>query len=176
MFYGLCRGVQHGRWMHPVSPQIPLSGLLYSWEIYFNFSFLILMQSDKAVACICSGDIYSGPVWTLIKPVFTETKQRAALVHVALVYGRHGKSSPTWTAVKACGHSAVWIHSIILQSVILVLLLGTFSRRQGQLYMDLTVCNKAMQAMGQFAIQFNKNRSERMRCHNIYIFSLLGEV
>ena len=112
----------------------------------------------------------------LIKPVFTETKQRAALVHVALVYGRHGKSSPTWTAVKACGHSAVWIHSIILQSVILVLLLGTFSRRQGQLYMDLTVCNKAMQAMGQFAIQFNKNRSERMRCHKKYIFSLLGEV
>ena len=35
---------------------------------------------------------------------------------------------------------------------------GTFSRRQGQIYMDMTISNKAMQAMGQFAIQFNKNR------------------
>ena len=35
---------------------------------------------------------------------------------------------------------------------------GTFSRRQGQIYMDMTVSNKAMQAMGPFAIQFNKNR------------------
>lgn len=34
---------------------------------------------------------------------------------------------------------------------------GTFSRRQGQIYMDMTISNKAMQAMGQFAIQFNKN-------------------
>lgn len=34
---------------------------------------------------------------------------------------------------------------------------GTFSRRQGQIYMDMTVSNKAMQAMGPFAIQFNKN-------------------
>lgn len=34
---------------------------------------------------------------------------------------------------------------------------GTFSRRQGQLYMDLTFINRAMQAMGDFAIQFNKN-------------------
>lgn len=35
--------------------------------------------------------------------------------------------------------------------------LGTFSRRQGQIYMDMTFHNKAMQAMGDFAIQFNKN-------------------
>jgi len=34
---------------------------------------------------------------------------------------------------------------------------GTFSRRQGQMYMDLTFHNRAMQSMGQFAIQFNKN-------------------
>ena len=36
-------------------------------------------------------------------------------------------------------------------------LLGTFSRRQGQPYMDLTLTNRAMQPMGGFAIQFNKN-------------------
>ncbi|KXJ29424.1 AP-1 complex subunit beta-1 [Exaiptasia diaphana] len=34
---------------------------------------------------------------------------------------------------------------------------GTFSRRQGQIYMDLTVHNKAMQAMDGLAIQLNKN-------------------
>ncbi|EDO36135.1 predicted protein [Nematostella vectensis] len=34
---------------------------------------------------------------------------------------------------------------------------GTFAQRQGQIYMDLTVYNRAMQAMSGFAIQFNKN-------------------
>lgn len=34
---------------------------------------------------------------------------------------------------------------------------GTFSRRQGQIYMDLQFSNRAMQAMGDFAVQFNKN-------------------
>lgn len=34
---------------------------------------------------------------------------------------------------------------------------GTFSRRSGQMFMDLTFTNRAMQPMGGFAIQFNKN-------------------
>lgn len=34
---------------------------------------------------------------------------------------------------------------------------GTFSRRSAQISMDLTFTNKAMQAMSNFAIQFNKN-------------------
>ncbi|XP_057664433.1 AP-2 complex subunit beta isoform X1 [Diorhabda carinulata] len=34
---------------------------------------------------------------------------------------------------------------------------GTFSRRAGQMSMDMTFTNKAMQAMSSFAIQFNKN-------------------
>uniref|UniRef100_A0A182U205 AP complex subunit beta n=1 Tax=Anopheles melas TaxID=34690 RepID=A0A182U205_9DIPT len=34
---------------------------------------------------------------------------------------------------------------------------GTFSRRAGQVYMDMTFTNKAMQAMTGFAIQLNKN-------------------
>uniref|UniRef100_A0A6Q2X8W7 AP complex subunit beta n=1 Tax=Esox lucius TaxID=8010 RepID=A0A6Q2X8W7_ESOLU len=34
---------------------------------------------------------------------------------------------------------------------------GTFSRRQGQMYMDMTFTNKALQHMTDFAIQFNKN-------------------
>jgi AP-1 complex subunit beta-1 len=34
---------------------------------------------------------------------------------------------------------------------------GTFARRNGQLYMDMTFTNKAMQPMMGFAIQFNKN-------------------
>ncbi|XP_044763238.1 AP-1 complex subunit beta-1 [Coccinella septempunctata] len=36
-------------------------------------------------------------------------------------------------------------------------LFGTFSRRGGQMAMELTITNKAMQAMSGFAIQFNKN-------------------
>lgn len=34
---------------------------------------------------------------------------------------------------------------------------GTFARRNSQIYMELTVTNRAMQPMGSFAIQFNKN-------------------
>ncbi|XP_055636469.1 AP-1 complex subunit beta-1 isoform X2 [Toxorhynchites rutilus septentrionalis] len=34
---------------------------------------------------------------------------------------------------------------------------GSFSRRSGQIYMDMTFTNKAMQAMTGFAIQLNKN-------------------
>ncbi|XP_059844050.1 AP-1 complex subunit beta-1 isoform X1 [Hypanus sabinus] len=34
---------------------------------------------------------------------------------------------------------------------------GTFSRRIGHIYMDLSLTNKAMQVMTDFAIQFNKN-------------------
>ncbi len=34
---------------------------------------------------------------------------------------------------------------------------GTFSRRQGQIFMDLSIANRAMQPMAGFAIQFNKN-------------------
>ncbi|XP_026466822.1 AP-1 complex subunit beta-1 [Ctenocephalides felis] len=34
---------------------------------------------------------------------------------------------------------------------------GTFSRRSGQIYMDMSYTNKAMQAMSGFAIQLNKN-------------------
>lgn len=34
---------------------------------------------------------------------------------------------------------------------------GTFSRRNGQIFMDMTFSNKAMQAMTGFAVQFNKN-------------------
>ncbi len=35
---------------------------------------------------------------------------------------------------------------------------GTFSRRQGHMYMDMSFTNKALQHMTDFAVQFNKNR------------------
>lgn len=35
---------------------------------------------------------------------------------------------------------------------------GTFSRRQGHMYMDMNFTNKALQHMTDFAVQFNKNR------------------
>lgn len=64
--------------------------------------------------------------------------------------------------------SAALVVTIAMKSVVLLISrgkqevvfswTGTFSRRQGQIYMDMTFHNKAMQAMGDFAIQFNKNR------------------
>lgn len=36
-------------------------------------------------------------------------------------------------------------------------IMGTFSRRNGQISMDMTFTNKAMQAMSSFAVQLNKN-------------------
>jgi len=35
---------------------------------------------------------------------------------------------------------------------------GSWARRQGQIFMDMTFTNKALSPMGEFAIQFNKNR------------------
>lgn len=35
---------------------------------------------------------------------------------------------------------------------------GTFTRRQGHMYMDMSFTNKALQHMTDFAVQFNKNR------------------
>ena len=34
---------------------------------------------------------------------------------------------------------------------------GTFSRKSGQIFMEMTFSNKAMQPMNNFGIQFNKN-------------------
>ena len=34
---------------------------------------------------------------------------------------------------------------------------GTFSRKNGTIYMDMTLANKAMQPMNGFGVQFNKN-------------------
>ena len=34
---------------------------------------------------------------------------------------------------------------------------GSFARRNGQIYMDMTFANRSAQALGEFAIQFNKN-------------------
>lgn len=35
---------------------------------------------------------------------------------------------------------------------------GTFARRNGQIFADMSFTNKALAPMGDFAIQFNKNR------------------
>ncbi|XP_046842266.1 AP-1 complex subunit beta-1-like [Xenia sp. Carnegie-2017] len=49
---------------------------------------------------------------------------------------------------------AVWLPAVKGKGLEI---LGTFSRRQGQIFMDCTFYNRAMQAMGNFAIQLNKN-------------------
>lgn len=40
---------------------------------------------------------------------------------------------------------------------------GTFSRRAGVIQMEMTLTNKAMSVMADFAIQFNKNRWDHVR-------------
>jgi hypothetical protein len=37
------------------------------------------------------------------------------------------------------------------------MILGTFARRSGMIYMEMTFSNKAMQPLSDFAIQFNGN-------------------
>ncbi|XP_077996535.1 AP-1 complex subunit beta-1-like [Glandiceps talaboti] len=48
----------------------------------------------------------------------------------------------------------IWLHPTKAKGLEIS---GTFSRRQNQLYMDMTVTNKALQQMTNFAIQLNKN-------------------
>lgn len=58
---------------------------------------------------------------------------------------------------------------------------GTFSRRAGVIQMEMTLTNKAMSVMTDFAIQFNKNRWENagkvmgykiVECHTCNFFFL----
>lgn len=62
---------------------------------------------------------------------------------------------------------------------------GTFSRRAGVIQMEMTLTNKAMSVMTDFAIQFNKNRWENvgkvmgykiLKCHacNSFVFFCLS--
>ncbi|RVE64296.1 hypothetical protein OJAV_G00144140 [Oryzias javanicus] len=49
---------------------------------------------------------------------------------------------------------AVWLPAVKAKGLEIS---GTFSRRQGHMYMDMSFTNKALQHMTDFAIQFNKN-------------------
>uniref|UniRef100_A0A8C4RUL5 AP complex subunit beta n=1 Tax=Erpetoichthys calabaricus TaxID=27687 RepID=A0A8C4RUL5_ERPCA len=49
---------------------------------------------------------------------------------------------------------AVWLPAVKAKGLEIA---GTFSRRQGHMYMDMNFTNKALQHMTDFAIQFNKN-------------------
>ena len=44
-------------------------------------------------------------------------------------------------------------------------IMGTFARRQGQITAEMSFTNKALQPMGNFAIQFNKNRLIILHVH-----------
>uniref|UniRef100_A0A8C9Z135 AP complex subunit beta n=1 Tax=Sander lucioperca TaxID=283035 RepID=A0A8C9Z135_SANLU len=50
--------------------------------------------------------------------------------------------------------SQVWLPAVKAKGLEIS---GTFSRRQGHMYMDMTFTNKALQHMTDFAVQFNKN-------------------
>uniref|UniRef100_A0A8C1FT66 AP complex subunit beta n=2 Tax=Cyprinus carpio TaxID=7962 RepID=A0A8C1FT66_CYPCA len=56
-------------------------------------------------------------------------------------------------------HSFLWFVKVWLPAVKAkgLEISGTFSRRQGHMYMDMSFINKALQHMTDFAIQFNKN-------------------
>ncbi|KAG7278178.1 hypothetical protein CRUP_002138 [Coryphaenoides rupestris] len=63
----------------------------------------------------------------------------------------------TGMAVTAGGYvipKTVWLPAVKAKGLEIC---GTFSRRQGHMYMDMTFTNKALQHMSDFAIQFNKN-------------------
>ncbi|PWA14591.1 hypothetical protein CCH79_00017607, partial [Gambusia affinis] len=49
---------------------------------------------------------------------------------------------------------AVWLPAVKAKGLEIS---GTFSRRQGHMYMDMSFTNKALQHMNDFAVQFNKN-------------------
>ena len=53
------------------------------------------------------------------------------------------------------GHTQEWLPAARGKGMEVV---GTFVRRGGQIYADMTFNNKAMDIMSTFAIQFNKNR------------------
>uniref|UniRef100_A0A672QEZ1 AP complex subunit beta n=1 Tax=Sinocyclocheilus grahami TaxID=75366 RepID=A0A672QEZ1_SINGR len=55
---------------------------------------------------------------------------------------------------KLTSFSAVWLPAVKAKGLEIS---GTFSRRQGHMYMDMTFTNKALQHMTDFAVQFNKN-------------------
>ncbi|XP_055798285.1 AP-2 complex subunit beta isoform X3 [Salvelinus fontinalis] len=58
------------------------------------------------------------------------------------------------TIVPVPKNAKVWLPAVKAKGLEIS---GTFSRRQGQMYMDMTFTNKALQHMTDFAIQFNKN-------------------
>uniref|UniRef100_A0A8C7ZM40 AP complex subunit beta n=1 Tax=Oryzias sinensis TaxID=183150 RepID=A0A8C7ZM40_9TELE len=63
----------------------------------------------------------------------------------------------TGMAITTGGYAApkaVWLPAVKAKGLEIS---GTFSRRQGHMYMDMTFTNKALQHMADFAIQFNKN-------------------
>ena len=53
-------------------------------------------------------------------------------------------------------------------------ILGTFSRRAGQMYMDLTFINRNAEPVGDFAIQFNKNSFALTPAAALFISSVGG--
>jgi hypothetical protein len=63
----------------------------------------------------------------------------------------------TGMAITTGGYTApktVWLPAVKAKGLEIS---GTFSRRQGHMYMDMTFTNKALQHMTDFAVQFNKN-------------------
>ncbi|XP_030648293.1 AP-2 complex subunit beta isoform X1 [Chanos chanos] len=63
----------------------------------------------------------------------------------------------TGMAISTGGHvmpKTVWLPAVKAKGLEIS---GTFSRRQGHMYMDMSFTNKALQHMTDFAIQFNKN-------------------
>lgn len=61
---------------------------------------------------------------------------------------------PVWCH-RACAAFQVWLPAVKAKGLEIS---GTFTHRQGHIYMEMSFTNKALQHMTDFAIQFNKNR------------------
>lgn len=100
------------------------------------------------------GDTYPRKQW-----VHTKFSLRRVIVeHVSAVpagFSHYGLNRDQ-RCIEMCVFCQVWLPAVKAKGLEIS---GTFSRRQGHMYMDMTFTNKALQHMTDFAVQFNKNRS-----------------
>lgn len=139
---------------HPEPTVIPnqdsLIGDLLSMDISGNAPQTAATATTQAASSVDLLDVLLGPA-DLPSTTATATTTTPAPSTTGLLGDIFGLSSTPsmYTPPKAC-----WLPAEKGKGLEIW---GTFSRRNGQITMDLTLTNKAMQAMSGFAIQFNKN-------------------
>uniref|UniRef100_A0A8C7QFL8 AP complex subunit beta n=2 Tax=Oncorhynchus mykiss TaxID=8022 RepID=A0A8C7QFL8_ONCMY len=108
-------------------------------------------------------DLLGGGLDSLVSERYTTYSRKGLFISAGMVglYMYSGLNDlfelSTGMAISTGGYvtpKSVWLPAVKAKGLEIS---GTFSRRQGQMYMDMTFTNKALQHMTDFAIQFNKN-------------------